>query len=63
MTKPYSEKVIIESKTRKKIPAISIVNAAGEELKHTLYLQTYITIDDKQRHQCWSENWQNPKET
>ena len=43
----YSEKVIIESKNKKKIPAISIVNAAGEELKtYSLPVGAYITIDD-----------------
>ncbi len=43
----YSEKVIIESKNKKKIPAIAIVNAAGEELKtYSLPVGAYITIED-----------------
>jgi DNA-directed RNA polymerase subunit beta' len=43
----YSEKVIIESKNKKKIPAISIVNAAGDELKtYSLPVGAYITIED-----------------
>jgi DNA-directed RNA polymerase subunit beta' len=43
----YSEKVIIESKNKKKIPAIIIVNAAGEELKtYSLPVGAYITIED-----------------
>jgi DNA-directed RNA polymerase subunit beta' len=43
----YSEKVIIESKNKKKIPAISIVNASGDELKtYSLPVGAYITIDD-----------------
>ncbi len=43
----YAEKVIIESKNKKKIPSITIVNAAGEELKsYSLPVGAYITIDD-----------------
>ncbi|MBK9108234.1 MAG: DNA-directed RNA polymerase subunit beta' [Saprospiraceae bacterium] len=43
----YSEKVIIESKNKKKIPTISIVNAAGEELKnYSLPVGAYIAVDD-----------------
>jgi len=43
----YSEKVIIESKNKKKIPVISIVNLAGEELKnYSLPVGAYITVDD-----------------
>ncbi len=43
----YSEKIIIESKNKKKLPVISIVSAAGEELKnYSLPVGAYITIDD-----------------
>ncbi len=43
----YSEKVIIESKNKKKIPMISIVNAGGDELKnYSLPVGAYITVDD-----------------
>ncbi len=43
----YSEKVIIESKNKKKIPTISIVNPAGEELKnYSLPVGAYITVED-----------------
>ncbi|MBK8955871.1 MAG: DNA-directed RNA polymerase subunit beta' [Saprospiraceae bacterium] len=43
----YSEKVIIESKNKKKIPSIAIVNAAGEELKnYSLPVGAYIAVDD-----------------
>ncbi|MBP8726139.1 MAG: DNA-directed RNA polymerase subunit beta' [Saprospiraceae bacterium] len=43
----YSEKVIIEAKNKKKLPAISVVNLAGEELKsYSLPVGAYITVDD-----------------
>ena len=43
----YAEKVIVESKQRKKIPTISILNKKGEELKnYNLPVGSYISIDD-----------------
>lgn len=43
----FSEKIIIESKNKKKLPVISIVSASGEELKsYQLPVGAYITIDD-----------------
>ncbi|MCC6815633.1 MAG: DNA-directed RNA polymerase subunit beta' [Saprospiraceae bacterium] len=43
----YSEKIIIESKNKKKLPVISILSASGEELKnYSLPVGAYITIDD-----------------
>ena len=43
----YSEKIIIESKNKKKLPVISIVSASGEELKnYSLPVGAYIAIDD-----------------
>ncbi|MBK7232535.1 MAG: DNA-directed RNA polymerase subunit beta' [Saprospiraceae bacterium] len=43
----YSEKIIIESKNKKKIPAISILSTNGEELKnYSLPVGAYITIED-----------------
>ncbi|MEP7196938.1 MAG: DNA-directed RNA polymerase subunit beta' [Saprospiraceae bacterium] len=45
----YSEKIIIESKNKKKIPVVSIVSASGDELKnYSLPVGAYITIDDNQ---------------
>ena len=43
----YAEKVIIEPKNRKKIPAIKIVNKDGEELRnYNLPVGAYISIED-----------------
>jgi DNA-directed RNA polymerase subunit beta' len=43
----YSEKVIIESKKRTKIPTIKIVSPSGEELKnYNLPVGSYISIED-----------------
>jgi DNA-directed RNA polymerase subunit beta' len=43
----YAEKVIIESKNKKKIPAIKIISADGEELKtYNLPVGAYIIVDD-----------------
>ncbi|RME92460.1 MAG: DNA-directed RNA polymerase subunit beta', partial [Bacteroidetes bacterium] len=43
----YAEKVIIESKNRKKIPTIKIVSKDGEELRsYNLPVGSYISIDD-----------------
>lgn len=43
----HEEKVIIESKKRRKIPSISIVDAEGEEIKsYTLPVGSYISVDD-----------------
>ena len=45
----YAEKVIIESKAKKKIPTIRIMSPSGEELKqYNLPVGSYISIDDKQ---------------
>ena len=43
----YAEKVIIESKNKKKIPVIKIISPSGEELKnYNLPVGAYITIDE-----------------
>jgi DNA-directed RNA polymerase subunit beta' len=43
----YAEKVIVESKNKKKIPTISIVSPSGEELKnYNLPVGAYISIED-----------------
>ena len=43
----YAEKVIIESKNKKKIPTIKIVSPSGEELKsYNLPVGAYIAIED-----------------
>ena len=43
----YAEKVIIESKNKKKIPSIKILSPSGEELKnYNLPVGSYISIDD-----------------
>lgn len=43
----YAEKVIIESKKKKKIPTIKIVSPDGEELKnYNLPVGSYISIDE-----------------
>ncbi len=43
----FTEKVIIESKNKKKVPVIQILSPSGEELKHyTLPVGAYITIED-----------------
>ncbi|MEK7257183.1 MAG: DNA-directed RNA polymerase subunit beta', partial [Bacteroidota bacterium] len=45
----YSEKVIIESKNKRKIPTISIISRDGEELRrYNLPVGAYISIEDKQ---------------
>jgi DNA-directed RNA polymerase subunit beta' len=45
----YTDKIVIESKNKKKIPVIRIVSPSGEELKtYTLPVGAYITIDDGQ---------------
>jgi DNA-directed RNA polymerase subunit beta' len=45
----HAEKVIVDSKNKKKIPAISIVSADGEELRrYNLPVGAYISIDDGQ---------------
>ncbi|MBV6425885.1 MAG: DNA-directed RNA polymerase subunit beta' [Haliscomenobacter sp.] len=45
----FAEKVIIESRNRRKIPVISIVSPDGEELKnYTLPVGSYISIEDGQ---------------
>jgi DNA-directed RNA polymerase subunit beta' len=45
----YAEKVIIESKNKKKIPSISIVSPDGEELRrYSLPVGSYISIEDGQ---------------
>jgi DNA-directed RNA polymerase subunit beta' len=45
----YAEKVIIESKAKRKIPTIRIMSPSGEELKqYNLPVGSYISIDDKQ---------------
>ncbi|MEM1217444.1 MAG: DNA-directed RNA polymerase subunit beta' [Bacteroidota bacterium] len=45
----YSEKVIVESKNKRKIPTIKIVSADGEELRsYNLPVGAYISIDDGQ---------------
>jgi len=43
----YAEKVVIESKNKKKIPTIKIVSPGGEELKsYNLPVGAYISIED-----------------
>ena len=43
----YSEKIIIESKNKKKMPTMSILSASGEELKnYALPVGAYISIED-----------------
>lgn len=43
----FAEKVVIESKNRKKVPVIQIVSPDGEELKsYTLPVGAYIAIED-----------------
>ncbi len=43
----FAEKVIIESKNKKKIPSIKIINADGEELRnYSLPVGAYISIED-----------------
>src|SRR6187401_520576 len=43
----YEEKVIIESKNKKKIPSLSIVNKDGEELRnYNLPVGSYISVSD-----------------
>jgi DNA-directed RNA polymerase subunit beta' len=43
----YEEKVVIESKNKKKIPSISIVSKDGEELRnYNLPVGSYINVDD-----------------
>lgn len=45
----YAEKVIIESKNKKKIPVVKIVSPGGEELKsYNLPVGAYITVDDNE---------------
>jgi len=43
----YAEKVVVESKNKKKIPTIKIVSPAGEEIKaYNLPVGAYISIED-----------------
>ncbi|MFN4253615.1 MAG: DNA-directed RNA polymerase subunit beta' [Saprospiraceae bacterium] len=44
----FAEKIVIESKNKRKIPTISVMDAkTGEELKHySLPVGAYITVDD-----------------
>ncbi|HMS67337.1 MAG TPA: DNA-directed RNA polymerase subunit beta', partial [Saprospiraceae bacterium] len=43
----YADKVVIESKNKKKIPVIRIVSPSGDEIKsYTLPVGAYISIDD-----------------
>jgi len=43
----YAEKVIIESKNKKKIPTIKVVSKAGEELRnYNLPVGAYISVED-----------------
>lgn len=43
----YAEKVIIESKNKKKIPVIKVISPSGEELKtYNLPVGAYITVED-----------------
>ena len=45
----YEEKVIVESKNKKKIPTIRIVSPSGEELKtYNLPVGSYLSIDEGQ---------------
>ncbi len=44
----FAEKVVIESKNRRKVPVIAIVSRDGEELKtYTLPVGAYIAIEDE----------------
>ncbi len=44
----FAEKVVVESKNRKKVPVIQIVSPDGEELKsYTLPVGAYIAIEDE----------------
>jgi DNA-directed RNA polymerase subunit beta' len=46
----FAEKVIIESKNKRKIPVISIVSADGEEIKsYTLPVGSYLSVEDGQQ--------------
>ncbi|MCO6484231.1 MAG: DNA-directed RNA polymerase subunit beta' [Saprospiraceae bacterium] len=43
----YSEKVIIESKNKRKVPVVQILSPDGEELRsYTLPVGAYISVDD-----------------
>lgn len=43
----YSDKVIIESKNKRKIPTVHIISPSGEELKsYTLPVGAYLSIED-----------------
>jgi DNA-directed RNA polymerase subunit beta' len=45
----YAEKVIIESKNKKKIPVIRIVSPSGDDLKtYNLPVGSYITVEDNE---------------
>jgi DNA-directed RNA polymerase subunit beta' len=45
----YTDKIIIESKNKKKLPAIKIISPAGEELKvYSVPVGAYITVEDGQ---------------
>jgi DNA-directed RNA polymerase subunit beta' len=46
----FAEKIVIESKNKKKIPSITVLNAkTGEELKnYSLPVGAYITVEDNQ---------------
>ncbi|MFZ1704584.1 MAG: DNA-directed RNA polymerase subunit beta' [Saprospiraceae bacterium] len=45
----YAEKVIIESKNKKKIPVIKILSASGEELKnYNLPVGAYISVEENE---------------
>ncbi|MBK8389633.1 MAG: DNA-directed RNA polymerase subunit beta' [Saprospiraceae bacterium] len=49
----YADKVVIESKNKKKIPVIRIVSPSGDEIKsYTLPVGAYISIDDGQELQA-----------
>jgi DNA-directed RNA polymerase subunit beta' len=44
----YSEKVIIESKSKRKVPVVQILSPDGEELRsYTLPVGAYISVDDR----------------
>jgi DNA-directed RNA polymerase subunit beta' len=49
-TTGFAEKIVIESKNKKKIPSISVMDAkTGEELKHySLPVGAYISVEDNQ---------------
>jgi len=42
----YAEKVIIETKNKRKIPTVKIVSPDGEELRSYLPVGSYLSIDD-----------------